>query len=76
MPGETPLANKWGSETRTKGTSLTNPELERAGDRIINQLLSNPGVEERKSRFADRPPCSFVAGSSFISTSVGSQMCG
>ena len=27
---------------------------ERASDWIVNSLLANPGVEERKSRFADR----------------------
>ena len=32
---------------------------ERASDWIVNSLLANPGVEERKSRFADRTALSF-----------------
>lgn len=39
--------------------------IERAGDWLVNQLLAEPGVEERKSRFAGRPAL-FVRGKEFF----------
>jgi hypothetical protein len=35
------------------------------GDGIVNRLLSRDGVEERRSKFADRPAL-FVAGKEFF----------
>lgn len=41
------------------------PQVERAGDWIVNQLLAHAEIEERKSRFADRSAL-FFRGKEFF----------
>lgn len=48
-----------------KRKASSTPEVKRVGDWIVNQLLSRTGVEERRSRFADRAAL-FFRGSEFF----------
>lgn len=44
---------------------MTISELENFGDSIVSRLLALPGVEERRSRFADKPAL-FFGGREFF----------